>query len=152
MDFRRAKISAAQRPWNRLPVAAGPSGAARLVRSAELEVRVNDSQFCVVFITTAGPEEGRRVADALLEARVAACVNIVPSVESHYFWQGKRETGDESMLVVKTRADRLAALGEVVRAAHSYSVPEIIALPILWGSGAYLEWLTGELDRTGATP
>jgi periplasmic divalent cation tolerance protein len=117
-----------------------------------MEVRVNDSQFCVVLITTAGPDEGRRVADALLDAHVAACVNIIPSVESRYVWQGRRETGDESMLVVKTRTDRLEALAELVRKAHSYSVPEIIALPIIWGSEAYLGWLGGELDQAGATP
>ena len=102
---------------------------------------MGETEYCVVFITTDGPEEGKRVADRLLEAKVAACVNIVPRVSSWYWWQGEVESGDESLLVVKTKRALLDELASVVKAAHSYEVPEIIALPIVWGSTSYLEWL-----------
>ncbi|MBW2526443.1 MAG: divalent-cation tolerance protein CutA [Deltaproteobacteria bacterium] len=95
----------------------------------------------MVFITTDGEEEGQRVAKALLEAKVVACVNVIPQVSSRFWWEGKLDSAEESLLVAKTRRSALERVGEVVREVHSYDVPEIIALPIVWGSASYLEWI-----------
>lgn len=110
------------------------------------ECAVSDTEYCVVLVTTDGQVEGKRIADRLLETRLAACVNVVPHVSSWFWWQGKIDAGDESLLVIKTRRALLEELAKVVREAHSYDVPEIIALPIVWGSQSYLDWM-GEQVR-----
>lgn len=98
-------------------------------------------EFIVVLITAGSSAEGERVARALVEERLAACVNRIPAVQSVYRWQGKVEQSAEELLVIKTRADLFAALEKRVRELHSYSVPEVIALPIVSGSENYLRWL-----------
>ncbi len=103
-----------------------------------------DTDYCVVFITTDGAEQGQQLADALVAKRVAACVNVLPQVKSLFWWQGKVDRADEAMLVVKTKRSLLEGLKQVVEQIHSYDVPEIIALPIIWGSESYLEWLNKE--------
>ncbi len=100
----------------------------------------------VVLITVGGPEEARRIADALIDQRMAACVNIVPQVSSIFRWEGEIEDENECLLIVKTRADLFAQLESAVRALHSYEVPEIIALPIVLGSEDYIEWLGRETE------
>lgn len=96
----------------------------------------------VVLVTCANPAEARRIARRLVEARLAACVNIVTApVESVYRWKDKVESAREHLLVIKTSRRRLAALQGNVMRLHSYDVPEIIALPIAAGSRAYLKWL-----------
>ena len=102
--------------------------------------------FLVVMITVGGPEEARRIADALIDQRMAACVNIVPQVSSVFRWEGEIEDENESLLVVKTRADLFPQLEAVVKGLHSYEVPEIIALPIVLGSEDYIEWLGRETE------
>lgn len=99
----------------------------------------------VVLVTASSPEEAARLAQALVDERLAACVNVVPGLRSTYRWQGRVETADEVLLIVKTARHLLAATSERVRALHSYSVPEIIALPIVGGSTSYLEWLGGQV-------
>jgi len=102
----------------------------------------------VVLVTCGSKNEGRRVARALVEARLAACVNVVHApVESIYRWKGKLETAREFLLVIKTSRKRFAALEAEVRRLHSYKVPEVIALPIERGSRSYLAWLGESLDR-----
>lgn len=97
---------------------------------------------CVVLVTCASTAEARRIARAVVEARLAACVNILPgAVESVYRWKGKVETARERLLVIKTSRKRLAKLREAVSRLHSYEVPEFIALPIAAGSAAYLAWV-----------
>jgi periplasmic divalent cation tolerance protein len=98
-------------------------------------------EFIVVLVTVGSNTEGERVARALVEERLAACVNRIPAVQSVYRWQGKVEQSAEELLVIKTRADLFTALEKRVRELHSYSVPEVIALPILSGSENYLRWL-----------
>ena len=98
----------------------------------------------VVFITIDTTANARKLADKLLTARKAACVNLIPKVSSQYWWQGKIEKADEVMLVVKTRAALLDELIALVKQNHPYSVPEIIALPILGGNPDYLAWLETE--------
>lgn len=95
----------------------------------------------VVFITTADNEEARLIARVLLEQRKAACVNIINGTNSVFRWQGQINDENESMLIVKSTSALLDDIIETVREVHSYENPEIIALPIIGGSGQYLEWL-----------
>jgi periplasmic divalent cation tolerance protein len=103
--------------------------------------------FVVVLITVRDQEEGRKIADALVGQRKAACVNMVSQVSSLFRWEGKIEDEKESLLIVKTRAELFPELEALVRGLHSYQVPEIIALPIVQGNEAYLKWLG---EETGA--
>lgn len=84
------------------------------------------------------------MAMALLEDRLAACVNVMPACRSIYVWQGAIEAADEIPLLIKTSAERYAQVEAVIRKHHPYTVPEIIALPITQGLPAYLEWLAAE--------
>lgn len=102
------------------------------------------TNIVVVLITTHDLTEAQRIAGLLLNERVAACVNIVPAVQSSFWWQGKIDSADESLLVVKTRETLLDELTEIVKKNHSYDVPEIIALPIIGGNEDYLNWIYEE--------
>jgi len=99
------------------------------------------SAHVVVFITASSSDEARSIATALVERRLAACVNIAPGVRSLFRWQGKVEDQEEVLMVVKSRGDLLPSIIEAVKELHSYSVPEVIAIPILAGSPDYLHWL-----------
>ena len=101
--------------------------------------------YIVIFITTADTEEAERIAKTLLEQKQAACVNIVPGVSSHFWWQEKIDSGRESLLIVKTKASLLDNIVKLVREIHSYEVPEIIALPIVGGNQDYLDWIGKEV-------
>ena len=98
----------------------------------------------VVLITAASREEADRIARRLVDDRLAACVNIMPHVRSLFVWEGKLSQEDEVLLVAKSRRGRFPQLTAVVKQLHSYSVPEIIALPIVTGSSAYLNWMREE--------
>jgi len=101
----------------------------------------------IVVISTCGSEEeAARIAKKLVEEHLAACVNIMPRVRSFYRWQGKVEDAAEWMLIVKTSRSRFDALKAVLEAAHSYELPEVLALPIVDGSANYLAWLDSELS------
>ena len=108
--------------------------------------------FLVVFVTVGSAAEGDRLAKALVEERLAACVNRLPSVQSVYRWEGKVEQSAEELLVIKTRKTRFPALEKRVREMHSYAVPEIIALPIVAGSEAYLNWLDEQTATAAPRP
>jgi periplasmic divalent cation tolerance protein len=95
----------------------------------------------VVFLTAANGEEATRLADMLVGAHLAACVQILPEMESVYRWQGKIERSSEVLLIVKTTSAKFDDLEREVRALHSYDTPEIVAVPIVAGSAPYLEWL-----------
>jgi periplasmic divalent cation tolerance protein len=99
----------------------------------------------VVLMTAANGEEAARLADLLIGAHLAACVQILPEMESVYRWQGKIERQPEILLIAKTARSRFDELEREVRALHSYETPEIIALPIVAGSGPYLDWLHASL-------
>ncbi len=94
----------------------------------------------VVFITSTD-EEAPGIADVLLTQRKAACVNIVPGVNSLFWWDDKLDSTQESLLIVKTTAPMLNDIVALVKEVHSYDVPEIIALPIVGGNRDYLEWM-----------
>jgi periplasmic divalent cation tolerance protein len=98
--------------------------------------------FAVVLVTAPDMDLARRLAKAALEAKLAACANIVPAVESHYWWKGKLESSDEVLLIFKTRQQLLPKLERAVREIHSYDTPEFVALPLTAGSRKYLVWLT----------
>ncbi len=95
----------------------------------------------VVLVTVPDLKAGRRLARAALEARLIACANLVPRVESHYWWQGAIEAGAEVLLVMKTTAARLDALEKLVLDKHPYDTPEFLVLPVSRGSRRYLKWV-----------
>jgi periplasmic divalent cation tolerance protein len=96
-------------------------------------------------MTAATAEEAERIASMLVEARLAACVQILPSIKSVYRWKGEIVRENEVLLSAKTTREKFAELDRAVRAIHSYETPEIVALPIAAISDAYLEWLRGEM-------
>ncbi|HEY8228259.1 MAG TPA: divalent-cation tolerance protein CutA [Pyrinomonadaceae bacterium] len=98
----------------------------------------------VVLITASNREEAIRLADMLVGAHLAACVQILPEMESVYRWEGKIERQPEILLIVKTTRFRFDEIEREVRALHSYDTPEIVALPILAASEPYLRWLTNQ--------
>ena len=98
--------------------------------------------FAVVLVTAPDMDLARRLAKGALEAKLAACANIVPAVESHYWWNGKLESSDEVLLMFKTRQQLLPKLERAVREIHPYDTPEFVALPLTTVSRKYLAWLT----------
>jgi len=103
----------------------------------------------VVFMTAANGEEATRLADMLVGAHLAACVQILPEIESVYRWQGKVERQAEVLLLAKTTRGKFDDLEREVRALHSYDTPEIVAVPIVIGSAPYLEWLVKATELNG---
>src|SRR5215207_8865234 len=103
------------------------------------------SDAIVVFMTAANGEEAARLADMLVGAHLAACVQILPEMESVYRWEGKIERQSEVLLLAKTTQSKFDELEREVRALHSYETPEIIAVPVTAGSSPYLEWLNSSL-------
>ncbi len=107
----------------------------------------------VVLVTCGKAAEARRIARALVEGRLAACVNVLEApVRSVYRWKDKVETAAEHLLLIKTSRKLLAALSAEVERLHSYDVPEVVALPILAGSPRYLRWLEECLLRPAGRP
>jgi periplasmic divalent cation tolerance protein len=103
-----------------------------------------------VVLSTVGTEgEASRIALALVERRLAACVNVVPGVSSTYRWQGAVRTDAEWLLVVKTRRDRFDEVRAAIRELHSYELPEVVMLDIADGDAAYLEWIDASLTDAG---
>jgi periplasmic divalent cation tolerance protein len=99
------------------------------------------ARYSVVLVTAPDLKTARVLARAALEARLIACANLVPRVESHYWWQGRLERGAEVLLVLKTTRARLAALEKLVLARHPYDTPEFLVLPLQAGTARYLAWL-----------
>lgn len=95
----------------------------------------------VVFVTASSEEEAGRIGRRLVEERLAACVTLLPTVRSLFWWEGKVSEERETLMVLKTRSSLFPDLAKAVKALHSYQVPEIIALPIQNGSVDYLDWI-----------
>ena len=106
------------------------------------------TDYLVVFITTGNSDEAEKIADILVSSRKAACVNILPQVDSRFWWQGQIDSADEALLIVKTKASLLDELVSLVKENHSYEVPEIIALPIVGGNRDYLKWIDSEIEKS----
>jgi periplasmic divalent cation tolerance protein len=111
----------------------------------------NMSQAYVVFVTVGGRAEAEALARAVVEEKLAACVNLVAPVTSIYRWQGAVERAEEVLCVMKTTRARFARLKARVVELHAYEVPEVIALPVEAGHPPYLEWLAGSV-KSGAAP
>jgi periplasmic divalent cation tolerance protein len=99
------------------------------------------SERVVVLSSVGTAEDAARIARALVERRLAACVNVIPAVRSFYRWKGAVEEDEERLLVIKTRRDRFEALREALVALHPYELPEAIVLPIEAGHTPYLDWI-----------
>jgi periplasmic divalent cation tolerance protein len=103
------------------------------------------SRFAVVLVTAPDLKMARALAKAALTARLIACANLIPNIESHYRWQGKIESSAEVLLVLKTSRSKLGALEKLVLARHPYDTPEFLVLPLTAGSRKYLDWLAASL-------
>ena len=108
----------------------------------------NGRSVAVVLVTAPTLSVARKLARSVLEARLAACVNLVPKIESHYWWQGRIEKGAEVLLVLKTVRARLVALEKHILAEHPYDTPEFVVLPLAGGSARYLDWVTEAVRAT----
>ena len=104
-----------------------------------------------MFITASSTEEAARIGRALVDERLAACANLVSSVASTYWWQGRVEEAAEALVILKTRQDLLDRLTRRVQALHSYTVPEVVALPIVGGNPDYLRWIDEAVASAGGS-
>ena len=102
---------------------------------------MEESKHVIVFITTDSEKEAEQIAHVLLEQKKAACVNIVPGVSSYFWWENNIDSARENLLIVKSSAALLPEIVDLVKKAHSYEVPEIIALPIIGGNRDFLDWI-----------
>jgi periplasmic divalent cation tolerance protein len=98
-------------------------------------------KYAVVLVTAPDVKTARKLAWAALEARLIACANLIPKVESHFWWQGKNMSGAEVLMVLKTTTARLVALEKLIVAKHPYDAPEFLVLPISRGNKRYLDWV-----------
>ena len=99
------------------------------------------SPYIIAMVTTASKEEAETIAQRLLEAKLIACANIIGPVQSRFRWSGKIDKAEEYLILLKSRKDLFEKLSETVKALHSYEVPEILAISVVDGSKAYLDWL-----------
>jgi periplasmic divalent cation tolerance protein len=99
------------------------------------------ARFAVVLVTAPDLKTARALAKAALKAKLVACANLVPKIESHFWWNGKIESGAEVLLVLKTQKSKLAALEKLILARHPYETPEFLVLPVGAGNKKYLAWL-----------
>lgn len=107
-----------------------------------------DADAIVVFMTAASFEEAARIAEALVHQKLAACVQVLPEMQSIYFWKDEVQRDREVLMIAKTVHANFAALEQKVRALHSYDTPEIVALPVVAGSARYLEWLLASCEAS----
>ena len=105
-------------------------------------------KYAVVLVTAPDVKTARKLARAALAARLIACANLLPRIESHYWWQGKIASGAEVLLVLKTTTARLAALEKLIVAEHPYDTPEFLVLPISRGTKRYLDWVDQSVEGT----
>ncbi|MFH0774517.1 MAG: divalent-cation tolerance protein CutA [bacterium] len=98
-------------------------------------------KYIVVFITASEEEQARKIADQLLSKRLIACVHILPKASSLFWWQGRIDSQEEVLLILKTREELLDKIIRTTKELHSYEIPEIIALPIIGGNEDYLKWI-----------
>jgi len=109
---------------------------------------VKPGDFVVVLVTAGSADEAARVGRTLVDERLVACANVVGPIRSIYRWEGAVDEAAEHLLVMKARAADVAAIDARVRALHSYDVPEVLALPVVGGSAAYLAWVAASTERS----
>ncbi|CAK7347229.1 unnamed protein product [Dovyalis caffra] len=119
----------------------GSQAAATQASNIGMEGNSDTVSSIVVYVTVPNREAGKKLANSIVKEKLAACVNIVPGIESVYQWQGEIQSDAEELLIIKTRQSLLEALTEHIKANHEYEVPEVISLPITGGSIPYLKWL-----------
>ena len=100
-----------------------------------------------VLVTAPNLDTARALAKAALSARLAACANLIPQIESHYWWQGKLESGAEVLIIFKTTKAKLKALEKLIIANHPYDTPEFLVVPIIAGNKRYLDWVSGSVTE-----
>ena len=105
------------------------------------------SNYYIAITTCPNPEVATQLAQEIVEQQLAACVNIIPAIQSIYLWQGKIEQDNENLLIMKTHQQQLASLESFIQKQHPYEVPEFITLSIESGSKAYLDWITASLNN-----
>jgi len=105
------------------------------------------TSFCIVLVTAPDLKTARRLARAALAARLIACANLLPKLESHYRWQEKLARSTEVLLLLKTSRARLGALEQLILARHPYDTPEFLVLPVAGGNGRYLHWLAASTSE-----
>lgn len=103
------------------------------------------SDYIQVFVTAGSREEARTIAGAIVEQRLAACVQVVGPIHSTYWWQGQIETAEEYLCLIKTNRRVYRSLEVAIKDVHSYETPEILAMPVTEGNDDYLRWMQGEL-------
>jgi periplasmic divalent cation tolerance protein len=101
--------------------------------------------YVIVLVTVKDKKEARKISAGLIKAKLAACVNVVSKVDSIFFWAGKIDQAKESLLLIKSKREKLPKIIKLVRSLHSYEVPEIIAIPIITGDKPYLRWIDAAL-------
>jgi periplasmic divalent cation tolerance protein len=101
--------------------------------------------YIIVLVTAKNKTEAHKIAGGLIKAKLAACVNIVDKVDSVFFWAGKVDRAKESLLVIKSKREKLPKIIKLVKSLHSYEIPEIIALAIIGGDRPYLGWIDAAL-------
>ncbi|WP_331275697.1 MULTISPECIES: divalent-cation tolerance protein CutA [Methanobacterium] len=101
--------------------------------------------YALVYITTSGEKESKKIGRTIVEERLAGCINIISTIESLYWWKGKIEEDTESILIVKTKVNNIENIIKRVKEIHSYENPAILAIPIIEGSKEYLDYLDGEI-------
>src|SRR5271154_4684994 len=99
------------------------------------------AKFSIVLVTAPDLKTARALAKAALQARLIACANLVPKIESYYWWRGKIKSGAEVLMILKTTKSKLAALEKLILARHPYDTPEFLILSLSAGSKKYLDWL-----------
>lgn len=102
--------------------------------------------FVVVFVTAPDLRVARRLARGALRAKLVACANLLPKIESHYWWRGKVESGVEVLLIFKTTKRKLAPFEQFILTHHPYDTPEFVALPLFGGTKRYLDWITASVQ------
>ena len=107
------------------------------------------SKFALILVTAPDLKTARILAKAALQARLVACANLLPKIESHYRWRGTIESDTEVLLLLKTQKSRLPALEKLILARHPYNTPEFLVLPLLAGNQRYLGWLNLNTRRPG---
>ncbi len=99
----------------------------------------------VIFVTAGNKQEAQKIASGLIKQKLAACVNIIDRVDSLFFWEGKVQKAKESLLIIKSKKEMFVKIAKMIKSLHSYTVPEIIALPIISGDKPYLRWIDATL-------